>query len=153
MLKQWLHRARGHATTRIPVTVFTPAYAPEQDGDPDPGEVVWAWIPYEDDPKQGKDRPVIVVGWDEKDLVVVPLTTKAHPERDDEVEVGSGGWDRTQRESYAKVDTVLRVSVGDVRRAHGGPDVCARSVGLLQCRVLRHGAALLVGCTGRVLSP
>ena len=116
MLKSWLHRMRGHATTRIPVTVFTPAYAPEQDGDPDPGEVVWAWIPYEDDPKQGKDRPVIVVGWDEKDLVVVPLTTKAHPERDDEVEVGSGGWDRTQRESYAKVDTVLRVSVGDVRR-------------------------------------
>jgi hypothetical protein len=86
MLKQWLHRARGHATTRIPVTVFTPRYAPELDGDPDPGEVVWAWIPYEDDPQQGKDRPVIVVGWDEKDLVVVPLTTKAHPERDDEVE-------------------------------------------------------------------
>ena len=45
MLKSWLHRMRGHATTRIPVTVFTPAYAPEQDGDPDPGEVVWAWIP------------------------------------------------------------------------------------------------------------
>ena len=64
MLKQWLHRMRGHATTRIPVTVFTPSYAPEQDGDPDPGEVVWAWIPYEDDPKQGKDRPVIVLGWE-----------------------------------------------------------------------------------------
>jgi hypothetical protein len=116
MLKQWLHRVRGHATTRIPVTVFTPSYAPELDGDPDPGEVVWAWIPYEDDPRQGKDRPVIVVGGEEKDLVVVPLTTKAHPERDDEVEVGSGGWDDTHRDSYAKVDTVLRVGVGDVRR-------------------------------------
>ena len=59
---------------------------------------------------------MIVVGLDEKDLVVVPLTTKAHPERDDEIEVGSGDWDRTQRNSYAKVDTVLRVSVGDIRR-------------------------------------
>jgi len=26
------------------------AYAPERDGQPDPGEVVWAWVPYEDDP-------------------------------------------------------------------------------------------------------
>ena len=25
MLKQWLHQVRGHATTRIPVTVFTRA--------------------------------------------------------------------------------------------------------------------------------
>ncbi len=37
-------------------------YAPERDGDPDPGEVVWCWVPYEDDPSQGKDRPVVVVG-------------------------------------------------------------------------------------------
>ena len=36
-----------------------PHYAPEMDGEPDPGEVVWAWVPYEDDPAQGKDRP----GW------------------------------------------------------------------------------------------
>ncbi len=78
--------------------------------------MVWAWIPYEDDPKQGKDRPVMVVGWDGKDLVVVPLTTKAHPERDDEVEIGSGDWDRTRRDSYAKVDAVLRVNVADIRR-------------------------------------
>ena len=28
-------------------------YAPEADGQPDPGEVVWAWVPYEDDPTQG----------------------------------------------------------------------------------------------------
>ena len=37
-------------------------YAPEIDGEPDPGEVVWAWVPYEDDPSQGKDRPVLVLG-------------------------------------------------------------------------------------------
>jgi hypothetical protein len=33
------------------------AYDPHPDGKPDPGEVVWAWIPYEDDPTRGKDRP------------------------------------------------------------------------------------------------
>jgi len=34
-------------------------YTPHLDGDPDPGEVVWTWVPYEDDPSQGKDRPVL----------------------------------------------------------------------------------------------
>ena len=37
-------------------------YAPEIDGEPDPGEVVWGWVPYEDDPSQGKDRPVLLIG-------------------------------------------------------------------------------------------
>ncbi len=37
------------------------SYAPEIDGEPDPGEVVWAWVAYEDDPSQGKDRPVLVL--------------------------------------------------------------------------------------------
>ena len=40
----------------------TPEYAPDRDGEPDPGEVVWAWVPYEEDPEQGKDRPVVIVG-------------------------------------------------------------------------------------------
>ena len=91
-------------------------YAPELDGEPDPGEVVWAWIPYEDDPSQGKDRPAIVIGVHGSDLVVVPLTSKRHPGRDDEVEVGSGAWDRDQRVSYAKIDDATRVRPSDVRR-------------------------------------
>ena len=37
-------------------------YNPELDGQADPGEVVWTWVAYEDDPRQGKDRPVVVVG-------------------------------------------------------------------------------------------
>src|SRR6476469_6178015 len=36
-------------------------YAPEADGEPDPGEVVWAWVPYEEDASQGKDRPVLLL--------------------------------------------------------------------------------------------
>ena len=41
---------------------MTVEYTPSLDGDPDPGEIVWAWVPYEDDPTQGKDRPVVVIG-------------------------------------------------------------------------------------------
>ena len=36
-------------------------YAPDLDGRADPGEIVWTWVVYEEDPTRGKDRPVLVV--------------------------------------------------------------------------------------------
>ena len=38
------------------------SYAPVPGKDPDPGEVVWTWVPYEEDHAQGKDRPVLLIG-------------------------------------------------------------------------------------------
>lgn len=95
------------------------AYAPELDGDPDPGEVVWAWVPYEDDPNQGKDRPVLVIGWDDGRLAGVPLSSKDPRHRHDadtRVSVGTGGWDRERRPSWADCGRVLRFAPGEVRR-------------------------------------
>src|SRR6188474_2899857 len=40
-------------------------YAPRADGKPDPGEIVWTWVPYEEDHTRGKDRPVLIVGRDD----------------------------------------------------------------------------------------
>ena len=37
-------------------------YNPRSNGRPDPGEVVWAWVPYEENASLGKDRPVLIVG-------------------------------------------------------------------------------------------
>jgi hypothetical protein len=90
-------------------------YSPSMDGDPDPGEVVWTWVPYEDDPSQGKDRPVVVIGRRTDRLVGVALTSKRH---DDEaqLEVGTGPWDRERRPSYAKLDRVLALDPDQVRR-------------------------------------
>ena len=42
-------------------------YHPDLDGDADPGEVVWTWVPFEEDPARGKDRPVLIVGRDHHD--------------------------------------------------------------------------------------
>ena len=39
-------------------------YSPSLDGDADPGEIVWTWVPFEEDHSQGKDRPVLLVGRD-----------------------------------------------------------------------------------------
>ena len=94
----------------------TIVYSPVLDGDPDPGEVVWTWVQFEDDPTQGKDRPVVIIGRTGSDLAAVQLTTKPHPERRDEVPVGVGSWDSSGRVSYAKLERILTVDPGGVRR-------------------------------------
>jgi hypothetical protein len=94
---------------------FTVEYSPCLDGDPDPGEVVWTWVPYEDDPSQGKDRPVVIIGRRGDHLVGVPLTSKPH-DNERQVAVGTGPWDREGRPSYAKVERLLDVVPSKVRR-------------------------------------
>lgn len=90
-------------------------YAPCLDGDPDPGEVVWTWVPYEDDPAQGKDRPVVIIGRRGSSLLGVPLTSK-RKDNEAQVAVGRGPWDREGRPSYAKVERLLEVDPVQVRR-------------------------------------
>jgi hypothetical protein len=92
------------------------AYEPRHDGDADPGEVVWGWVPFEDDPRQGKDRPIVVVGRWGADLAGVPLTSKDRPGDPDRVGVGTGAWDRERRPSYACLDRVMRLEAASVRR-------------------------------------
>jgi hypothetical protein len=100
------------------------SYEPDMDGEADPGEVVWGWVPYEDDPQQGKDRPVLVIGRDGDDVLVLQLTSKDH-DRDAEdearygrywMDVGTGGWDRERRPSEVRLDRLLRMRKTDVRR-------------------------------------
>jgi hypothetical protein len=90
-------------------------YSPELDGDPDPGEVVWTWVPYEEDPTQGKDRPVVIVGRRRRTMVGVALTSKRRDD-DSQVPVGTGAWDREGRPSYAKIDRLLEIDPEQVRR-------------------------------------
>lgn len=99
-------------------------WAPQPDGHPDPGEVVWTWVPFEEDHTKGKDRPVLLVGRDGPWLLGVPLTSKDH-DRDLEQErragrlwcdVGSGAWDGRRRPSEARVDRIVRVDPAMVRR-------------------------------------
>ena len=102
-------------------------YAPHPDGRPDPGEIVWAWVPYEDDPAQGKDRPVLVIDTDGDELLALQLTSKDH-DRDAAQEaragrlwmdVGTGEWDRLRRPSEVRLNRVLTLDVGAVRREGG----------------------------------
>ena len=86
-------RKQSAPTTRRVPTGARVEYSPDMDGDADPGEVVWTWVPYEDDPTKGKDRPVVIIGRAGRDLAGVPLTSKNRGGRnkgDDTVPVGAG---------------------------------------------------------------
>ena len=99
-------------------------YAPRRDGRPDPGEVVWAWVAYEDDPRRGKDRPVLLLARDGDAWLGLMLSSQDH-DRDaaDEarhgrhwMDVGTGGWDRARRPSEVRLDRLLRLDEASIRR-------------------------------------
>jgi hypothetical protein len=94
------------------------------DGMADPGEIVWTWVPFEEDHHRGKDRPVLVVGADGPWLLALILTSKDH-DRDaaDEarhgrvwLDIGSGAWDAVGRPSEVRLDRVLQIDPQQVRR-------------------------------------
>jgi len=99
-------------------------YAPRADGKPDPGEVVWAWVPFEEDYSQGKDRPVLVIARSGDFLLGLMLTSKDHDRDHDQdarhgrywLDIGTGAWDREGRPSEVRLDRILQLSPTAVRR-------------------------------------
>lgn len=104
-------------------------YAPRADGRPEPGEVCWAWVPFEEDATQGKDRPVLIVGSRGELWLALMLTSKDHEhdairhERSGVatdryghqwLDIGAGQWDRGHRDSEVRLDRLLVLSA--VRR-------------------------------------
>lgn len=90
--------------------------------------MVWGWVPYEDDPAQGKDRPVLLIGHQEVEgsecWAGLMLTSKDH-DRDAEdearsgrywMDVGSGDWDSERRPSEVRLDRLLILRADAIRR-------------------------------------
>jgi len=115
------------------------AYTPSRDGEPDPGEIVWTWVPYEERDGRGKDRPVaIVAASGGGDFLAVQLTSKAHDDDRDFVALGDGAWDATGRPSWARIDRVFRVRTGGMRREAASLDA-ARHARITQALGERYG--------------
>ncbi len=92
-------------------------YSPDLDGKADPGEIVWTWVVYEDDPTRGKDRPVLVVGRDRTTLLGLMVSSQDRHQGDaDWVGIGSGSWDYEGRASWVRLDRVLDVPEEGIRR-------------------------------------
>ena len=126
---------------RKPSSPVAITYSPHADDRPDPGEVVWAWVHYEEDLGQGKDRPVLVLaeeaaaagGADGSGQVLVALMltsrdrARAGEITTDEygstwVDIGAGDWDRKGRPSEVRADRLLRLDPATVRREGGRLD-------------------------------
>lgn len=108
-------------------------YSPAHDGDPDPGEIVWTWVPYEENDGRGKDRPVLVVARETGGtLLAVQLSSKRHDQDREWVALGSGPWDSSGRDSWVDLDRVLRVHERGMRR-----EACALDRGRFNLVVLR----------------
>ncbi|GLW09321.1 hypothetical protein Misp01_44500 [Microtetraspora sp. NBRC 13810] len=94
-------------------------YSPDLDGRADPGEIVWAWVPYEDDPARGKDRPLLVIGRSGHGLLGMMLSSRGGDHRDqaaDWLELGAGPWDRRDRVSYLRLDRIYEFDDDGIRR-------------------------------------
>jgi hypothetical protein len=99
-------------------------YRPRDDGRPDPGEVVWAWVPYDENDGRGKDRPVLVIGRRGDDLLGLMLSSQDHDkDAADEArhgrlwtDLGAGAWDARGRASEVRLDRLLVLDPGTVRR-------------------------------------
>jgi hypothetical protein len=92
-------------------------YSPNLDGRADPGEIVWTWVVYEEDPTRGEDRPVLVVGRDRRTLLGLMLSSQErHHDDRDWVGIGSGTWDYEGRASWVRLVRVLDVPEEGIRR-------------------------------------
>ena len=113
----------GDFTGELPPIV----YAPRRDDRADPGEVVWAPVPFQEDASRSKDRPVLVIGRAGEWLLALPLTSKDH-DRDAAqeasqgrywIDIGAGDWDHRRRPSEAALHRIVRLSPASARRIGG----------------------------------
>ena len=136
--------SRSRGSEAVPSRI---EYAARDDGRPDPGEIVWAWVPYEEDASRGKDRPVLVIAIESGDLLCLPTTSKDH-DRDAAQEaragrywmdIGSGAWDARRRPSEVRLDRVVRLEATSVRREGAALDEVTFERVVTAMRQVRRG--------------
>ena len=112
---------RGRAATREvappDAAALVITYRPRINGDPDAGEIVWTWVPYDEADGRGKDRPVLVIGRQDRDRVyVVRLTSVPHEGDRDYLLLGAGDWDARGRPSWVDIEQIYSVHARGMRR-------------------------------------
>ncbi|PKI92989.1 PemK domain-containing protein [Actinomycetales bacterium SN12] len=110
----------GSETVRVDperVRGVSVGYSPSRNGLPDSGEIIWTWVPYEENDGRGNDRPVLVIGRQSADRVyAVRMTSRAHDRDRDFVPIGSGGWDSQGRDSWVDIEQLYSVHHDGMRR-------------------------------------
>ena len=112
--------AAAFATREVARDTLDPSaisYQPDIDGAPDPGEVVWTWVPFEEGDGRGKDRPVLILVRESAVLFLgMYLTSHDHDGDPDYVSVGPGAWDAQGRPSWVNTSRLFRIHERGMRR-------------------------------------
>ena len=89
---------------------------------PQPGEIWWADVPYEDGPGS-KDRPCLVLAVRGKAVVVAKITSKYHDERPGVIALPPGTvGDARGRPSFLETDELRDMELWEFRRRVGAVD-------------------------------
>lgn len=133
-------RTPGTETVEVdppPASRLRISYAPDRDGDPDGGEIVWTWVPYDERDGRGKDRPVLVLGRQSAERVyAVRLTSRSRDGDRDYLSIGSGPWDSQRRSSWVDIEQLYSVHAAGMRREASAldPERFARVAAALRAR-------------------
>jgi hypothetical protein len=111
---------RGRRPSARRTRTAAPAAAPE--GRPQPAEIWWADVPYEDEART-KDRPCLVLAVRGERATVAKITTRFRDERTGVIPLPPGSVGDTQgRASFLETDELREVPVWGFRRRVGVVD-------------------------------
>ena len=92
-------------------------YAPDRDGQADPGEVIWVWIQPNLPGHPARERAMVVVGRSQHLLLGLLISPNPeHANEDNWIDIGSGGWDVAGRQCWVRLDKILEVPESPIRR-------------------------------------
>lgn len=92
-------------------------YAPDMDGQADPGEVVWIMVNTNGPDKPPMERAIVVVGRAaHKILGLLISPDDAHKDEQNWLDIGAGAWDESSRQCWVRLDKVLEIPELHIRR-------------------------------------
>lgn len=115
---QQLHASGKDETVKVPTQQLARAvmYAPDMDGQADPGEVIWTYIRTQ----KGGDlqlRSILIVGRHKHTLFGLLISADPeHIKKHNWMRIGAGPWDRESRESSVCLDKVLEIPESEIQR-------------------------------------
>lgn len=105
---------RVEATERMSRNIY---YAPDMDGQAEPGEVVWIWAPSDGPDAPPRERAMLVIGRDRHTILGLLISPNPkHAGAESWLDIGAGEWDAAGRQCWIRLDRVLEVSEQGVRR-------------------------------------
>lgn len=103
-------RTKVFPTADIARTIF---YAPDMDGQAEPGEVVW----FNEPTTPPKERSMLVVGRDRHDVLGLLISSNEdHAAEDEWLPIGSGEWKASGEPCWIRLDKTLSIPETDLRR-------------------------------------